>query len=113
MLASVGRRRLPISSQCAAGQWAKGGREGLIEKAGLSGIVMELPALVVKACLLACLLRDFPAAAAHTKKLQRARLERVHAEALLQYTAIGAVVPLLQSFFPAGITFPPLPNPDV
>lgn len=87
-----------------------------MEKAGLSGIVMDF-AGVGGESLLACLLAScLPAA--HTswkpKKLQGARLERVHAADQLQYTAIGAVVPLLlQSFFPARIAFPPLPNPDM
>lgn len=91
-----------------------------MEKAGLSGIVMDFAGVGGEklACLLASCL-PFPSqSTAHTswkpKKLQRARLERVHAADQLQYTAIGAVVPLLlQSFFPARIAFPPLPNPDM
>lgn len=101
-----------------------------MEKAGLGGIAMEF-AGVGGESLLACLLLlpsclPFPEeqqqqeqqhkqhTRAGNQKSSSALDWRVHAAARLQYTAIGAVVPLLlQSFFPARIFFPPLPNSDM
>jgi len=73
-----------------------------MEKAGLGGDGGE--------SLLACLLaRSLPSCLPSQSSSSTAR-----AAARLQYTAISAVIPLpLQSLFPARITFPPLPNPDM